>query len=181
MLDRHRRDGPPSLSCGLSSVRPSVRGSEWTTTCTITLTITQYCFELREHRHVCGHIQLSSPRNASLCALIGGLRRGLCPRRNRRLGATAGSEYLGFLSGRVEGHPAVEEPLEAAHDGPSVEMLDEFIPACAAGRLQCTHAVRASTRVGATSRGVRRRSHRRPVMTGTRHADAPNRASCRDY
>jgi hypothetical protein len=31
----------------------------------------------------------------------------------------------------MEVTPAVEEPLEAAHDGPSVEMLDEFIPACA--------------------------------------------------
>jgi hypothetical protein len=89
--------------------RSSVLGSEWTTTSTITLTITQYRLELREHRHLCRSYTTHFTRHDIVMRLdrqYPGEDAG--PRRNRRLGATAGSEYLGFPSGRVEvsgGHP----------------------------------------------------------------------------
>jgi hypothetical protein len=115
-----------------------VLGSEWTTTSTITLTITQYRFELREHRHLCRSYTTLFTRHDIVMRpdrqYPGGDRvpagtGGSGPLRAANILA---SHRIGWRS--MEVTPAVEEPLEAAHDGPSVEMLDEFIPACAAGR-----------------------------------------------
>lgn len=115
MVNRHRN--PPLLHRLV--VRSSVLVRPWTTTSTITLTITHYRFELREHRHLClAHRKLSS-RHDIVMRPDRPYPGGVVFPRNWRLETTAGSEYLGFSSGRVWVTAAMEEPPEAGTGWPA--------------------------------------------------------------